>query len=287
MIAYLGDRAQLPLNRITREDCRGFIKFLLPTLRQGTICKHREALACAFNRAVNERLISFSPMRGVCVSEEQRALGRRDDSERRLPFTIEELKIVCDPARMGQTWADMAVVSLYTGGLRLGDCCNLMWSDFDFNTDTLSLTEGKTLHVREIPICGYLKQRLLARRAMQPENEEAVFPDLKRKYSFSHGTASTEFSALLRANGIVTMNERQQHLTGDRRRFSCKSFHSLRHSVVSLLRADSTLSGDVVKHAVGHFSEAVEQRYITLSRTDHERALSVLADKLKPDNDAA
>lgn len=277
---FLGKRVNAPISKITADDCRGFLRYLLPLYRKGTVELHRRYLSCALRRAVREGYLPRNPLDGISVGGEMKVLGMKDDTETREPLSPEELAVCLNPARMGQDWADMTAVCLYTLGARLGDCACLLWENADLQTNTIRFTEMKTGQNRELPLCPELRAVFLRRKASQAEGETAVFPLMRRKYLCARGQLSAEFAALLRANGITGADTSARSVKGRRRRFSTKTFHSLRHSVVSMLRADNRLSADVVRLAVGHRNEEVEQGYISISRADQDRVLSVLSAKL-------
>ena len=87
------------------------------------------------------------------------------------------------------------------------------------------------------------------------------------------------FTALLRAHGIIPAVQ-DEPKEGRRHRVSQKSFHSIRHTVVSCLRADATFTADMVRDAVGHDSEKVERGYFTATMEQRARVGDALADKL-------
>lgn len=279
---FLGKRVNAPISKITADDCRGFLRYLLPLYRKGTVELHRRYLSCALRRAVREGYLPRNPLDGIFVGGEMKVLGMKDDTETREPLTPEELAVCLNPARMGQDWADMTAVCLYTLGARLGDCACLLWENVDFRTNTIRFTEIKTGQKRELPLCPELCSVLRRRKRNQAAEEAAIFPVMRKKYLCARGQLSSEFVALLRANGIVGQGATARSVKRKCRYFSPKSFHSLRHSVVTLLRTDSLLSADVVRQAVGHSNEETEQGYISISRADKERVLSVLSAGLAP-----
>jgi integrase len=62
---------------------------------------------------------------------------------------------------------------------------------------------------------------------------------------------------------------------------SAKTFHSIRHTVVSLTRLDASFTPDMVRDAVGHTSEQVEQRYFHGDMTSRKSVYSSLASTIK------
>lgn len=100
-----------------------------------------------------------------------------------------------------------------------------------------------------------------------------LFPALRQKYRRSSGSVSVEFTALLRAFSIVALPDKSAK--GDRMQISNKSFHSIRHTVVSLLRSSNKVSPDLARAIVGHEGEAVERAYFTASMEDKRKGLDL------------
>lgn len=272
---YLGKRAKLPLDRIKREDCRGFIRDLLTKVKVGTATVTRDYITHAFNYAIREKdFISINPMAGINPKDELAELGIEDDTTQREPFTKEELRILL--TKTPQPWQDLVATSYYLAGLRLGDCCTLRWDTIDWKSDCVTLTETKTKRKRVLALGNVLKARLVARYAERPDGEEYVFPSFAKAYRCNNksSTISTQFTALLRAFGIIEPNTPPQR--GHCNATSKKSFHSIRHSVVSISREDTSLTPDIIRETVGHLNEKVEQGYYHVSSQGQRKVVKVL-----------
>lgn len=261
-IGYMGERADKRLDLVKVADCEGFCKWALKKRSRGTVEKYKNALGHAFRRAVEiDDLMRKNPMQAVSLPVVAAAVcpERGADKQKRLPFTLGEIKRMLD--ELPAPWCDMVAVSWYTGGLRLSDVCLLRWACVDFEQGFISLTEKKTKKERCIPICDALRSVLVARRAVSGR-DEYVFPDKAHFYlSSSAGYISTQFTALLRAMGIV---EPKEELTvSGRHKLASKSFHSIRHAFVTWGRSQGGFTADVIRDTVGHDSEAVEQGYFT------------------------
>ena len=284
-IEWLGKDAKLPITRITPEHVKGHLVWLLENYRLGTVVRHRQNLACAFNKAVDvDQILVHSPMKAVKLGQIMKSIGAEDDSVSRLPFSVEEMQTILN--RFPQPYSDLAAASFYTGGLRLGDVCMLRWSDVDLEKGTIAVKEQKTGKPRLIHLLPALRERLLARKA-QEEGEEYVFPETARKYEYSQCTISTDFTSLLNAFGIKTREESQTPLKGKRRPVTLKCFHSIRHSVVSWARSNPNLSASVVRETVGHSSDDIEMRYYFTAEDKAKLAvLEAVADMVSPDSAA-
>ena len=272
-VTYLGKRAKLPLDKITRDDCRGFIRDLLTKVKVGTATVTRDYITHAFNYAIREKdFIRYNPMAGINPKDELAVLGMEDDTTQREPFTTDELRVLL--TQTPKPWQDLVATSYYLAGLRLGDCCKLRWDAIDMERNRVTLTETKTKRKRVIALGGVLKARLAARYAVRQDGEEYVFPAFAREYRNNNRSSviSTQFTALLRALGMVEPTTEAQR--GNRNATSRKSFHSIRHAVVSIARENPTLTPDIVRETVGHQNEGVEQGYYHASQ---QAQLSVVA----------
>ncbi len=277
---YLGERADRRLDLVTVADCEGFCKWALKTKSRGTVEKYKNALGHAFRRAVEiEDYMRKNPMRAVNLAAcaAQVCPARGVDKQKRYPFTLAEIKKLI--TELPAPWSDMVAVSWYTGGLRLSDVCLLRWDSVYFNAGYICLTEKKTKKERYIPLCAALRERLEARRALTG-HDEYVFPDKAHFYlSSSAGYISTQFTALLRALGII---EAKEDLTvSGRHKLAAKSFHSIRHAFVTWGRSNGGFTADVIRETVGHDSEAVEQGYFTCALDLKAKVLDAAADAVQ------
>lgn len=282
-LTWLGKDAELSIADIKSEHIRKYLLHLLQRYRTGTVVRRREFLASAFNRAVKvDEYLYHSPMRDVQLRQLMNSKDIQDDSETREPFTEGEMrKIIND---FPQPYRDLAAASFYLGGLRLGDTCMLRWKDVNMDRDVVFVKEQKTGKPRYIHIIAPLRERLLARKEQQEEGEEFVFPETARKYQYSRGTVSTDFTNLLKAFGIATRREDTTALKGGRRHIAVKCFHSIRHTVVSLACSISTLAANVVRETVGHSSDKMLQQYFSAADKSKREVLETLADKVRPES---
>lgn len=273
-VAFLGAAANLGIDTVTPAACSAFLREVLGQVSKGTAESYRVYLSAAFNRAVKvDGLLDRNPLAGVNLAKEAAAVNpeRGADKQKRLPFTVEEIqKMIHDfPA----PWSDMVAVSWYGYGLRLSDVCLMRWESVNWKKGCIRLVEKKTKKERGVPLLPPLRSRLLRLRDEQGGREEYLFPVMAHFYlGGCQGYVSTQFTALLRAQGMIPAPLVEQKKGERRHNVSPKSFHSIRHAVVSCLRADASLSADVVRDAVGHDSEAVERGYFTATMEARRRA---------------
>lgn len=284
-LEFLGKEADMRIDLVTRQHCRRFIQWLA---EGGRICmetaiRHKSVISAAFNLAVEEdELLQKNPMRRINVKEEYIAVAGAEaaTSNRRQPFTTGEINRLMNEAPA--PWCDMVAVSWYCAGLRISDVCLLRWDAVDLASGIVHIAaEVKTQNERHIPICDAFRTRLesiKARLAASGEGDSPyVFPSMAAQYAVNKAAGiSGRFTSMIRAMGIIpdTMGEAKQ---GNRHRQSPKSFHSIRHAVVSVLRSDSSFTADVVRDAVGHSSEKVERGYFSATMQQRARLANALA----------
>lgn len=270
---FLGTRAELGVDSVTPADCTAFVRHLLGIVSKGTAGIYKSYLSSAFKRGVDvDGLLDRNPMAGVNLGREALSVNpdRGADKQKRLPFTLAEIRLMIDT--FPTPWRDMVAVSWYGYGLRLSDVCLLRWDSVKWDAGCLHIVETKTSKERMIPMLPPLVACLERLRA-QAAADEYVFPHMAQYYNRGgESYVSTQFTALLRAHGIIEPAAAVRKEGERRHHVSRKSFHSIRHSVVSCLRGDAALSADVVRDAVGHDSEAVERGYFTASMDMRRRA---------------
>jgi site-specific recombinase XerD len=93
-------------------------------------------------------------------------------------------------------------------------------------------------------------------------------------------TLSRQFSEILKKSGIVSGSERhtsQGKGRNTKRKKSRLSFHSLRHSAVTLLK-EAGVSNAVVMELIGHESEAISRAYTHMGEAALRAAVNKLPD---------
>ena len=270
-LEYLGKGADVRLDALSRQTVIDFLPWALERVAVGTVKLYRAMLATAFNAAVDDELIPRSPMPRIVKMERMAETVNPEikrDVVKRQPFSPDELSRIFHT--FPQPWADMALASFALGGLRLGEVCCLRWENVDLKRDVVTVETTKTEKTLEQALPPLLKARLMARREMVEEAEPYIFPNMARRYQREDSSISSEFSALLRAAGIVRAMP-ETSLKGNRKKVSPLSFHSLRHSFCTLGRCDSGVVPDVMRSIVGHNSEQIERGYTT-ANLEHKRA---------------
>lgn len=206
---------------------------------------------------------------------------RVDDSHSRRELTIDELHRLLDAAkREGDEWYALFMIGIYTG-LRLGDCCRLEWTSVNLNAGIIQLIPAKTkrhAHGRPvtIPIHPALRKVLEEARDRVSSNSELpvpmfVLPIVAEAYVSARWQVSNALARIFKgANIVMSIKlEGRRHLT------PVATFHSLRHTFVSLA-ANAGVPLHVVQAIVGHESTAMTRHYYHECVDSLQRAVNAI-----------
>jgi len=182
-----------------------------------------------------------------------------DDSHSRREFTLDELERLLTAARkedLASEWELVFMIGIYTG-LRLGDCCTLEWSSVNLERKVIQVIPRKTRkHAHGRPVTIPVHPALYASlRSVEPR-QRYVLPQLAEWYQKAKWHVSDGLSRIFKAAGIVTSVK----IEGRRYRVPEATFHSLRHTFVSLA-ANAGVPLPVVQSIVGHTSTAMTRHY--------------------------
>ncbi len=279
------DIPNIRLADITKQHSKQFLGEQLRDngLATGTVDSYRNHLSRAFKVAIEEEVLKglnpFALVKMKDIRLEYIPERKGSDKLERRPFTADELKIILND--FPQPFRDLAAVSFFTGGQRIGDCIRLQWSQVDFKKGLVTFKTQKTGKLLVQPLTPSLRQRLEARQQRKASNASPyVFPDLMQQAERSKGIISTRFTALLYAYGIQH-EETSFTNQGNKRKNRVLSFHCLRYSAVTALRVGG-ISADVSRAVVGHDSEAIERIYFNPDHENKRNALAVLEAILQP-----
>jgi integrase len=193
-------------------------------------------------------------------------------------FTIPELKSVLEIATPeGQS---LIKFGLYTGQ-RLADLASLTWSNGDMKRGEIRPVTRKRDKTILIPIAGPLQNHILS-LPTSDDPKSPIRPEAYRIIAREGRSAaiSNQFADMLAAVGLRP--HRSQEGTGKkgrntRRDVNDLSFHSLRHTAVTLLK-DAGVREAVVMEMVGHDSEQISAHYTHVGREALAKATASLPD---------
>jgi integrase len=219
-------------------------------------------LRMALKRAVRERLIDSNPAEGV-ENLKVEAVKRRE-------FRPDEIESIL-PTLSGE-WKALFLLGLHTGQ-RLNDLALLEWRNLDLQAETLTFVAAKTSKTTSLPL---LRPVLDALEELPTADtlDAPVFPTVAKK---NRTTRSNEFRTILASVGLARPYKDKGDGSG-RRQQSELSFHSLRHTFTSNLKA-AGVSDSVAMAIVGHDSPAVSAQYTHLDLATMKAAMKKTVSK--------
>ncbi|MGA1123667.1 MAG: tyrosine-type recombinase/integrase [Chthoniobacterales bacterium] len=274
-LSFLEERSKLPLHRLTREMLEGFQEAETKITRASTAYLKIKTLRIFFKDAIIRNYINKDPSLGIKATlEESQNEGRR-------PFTVSQLKAI--EGHCKDEWRGLFLFGLYTGQ-RLSDIDNLRWYHLKMECEearwTVAFTTRKTGRQMDIPISTPLRDYIVEELESSDNVDDFLFPKAASKTANgTSGTLSNEFRKILKSAGIVetlvSKNPKKPKGRSAPREASIHSFHSLRHSAVSLMK-NAGISPEIVRDIIGHESAAVSSIYTHISHEAKASALSAM-----------
>jgi len=267
LLAYLGARADKPIDAITSKDILPYRAKLLKRVSPATVNKSLKALRGIWTQARKDGQLERNPFDSVSYVD-----AKGGKKTRRKNFTMEQLKLVlslCD-----DDWRGLVLAGLYTGQ-RLSDLLGMTWEQVDLAGATIEFSTQKTGAELEIPIHPVLMRWLMDHAGDNPR--AAVF---QKFAGVAQNTVSRQFMVTLHKAGLI--KKEPAHSSSGKGRDSRRTlnelcFHSLRHSYVTMLK-ESGATDSVAKSIVGHESDAVNRLYTHLGIDAMRKAVNRLPD---------
>jgi integrase len=266
-IAFLDQRAEEPLNELTRGDIVAYRNFLAKTLSARSTNHNLKVVRMLFKAAQRDELITQNPAQFV------NTVRQRTTSDKR-PFTLAEIQAVILVADF--EWQSLIRFGFYTGQ-RLGDLATLRWSNIDLARGEIRLITAKTGRRMIIP----LSEGLRAHIASLPSSDRADAVIHPRAFAIldAQGNAATlsrQFGELLASAGLRSAgtHDSSGKTRSSRRKLNALSFHSLRRTATTLLH-EAGIAGAVAQALIGHDSEAIHEHYVSVGRDALQKAVAV------------
>lgn len=265
-IALLGERAAMDLKAITTADVQAFVDRDGTLGRSGTtVVLNAKILRAAFNHAIR-----------LCFIERNPALGAQLPdaiAEKRKAFTDAEVELLLAHTK-GTDWCTAIMLGTYAG-LRLGDAANLKWESVDLSEGMLRFVPEKTSRKGKelkVPMSDRLLD-YLEKLAGTPSAQHSKFvcPKLAGIAIGGRAGLSSAFVNLMK-----TADVEAEHATakdGRTRKFSRKTFHSLRHTFFTRM-ANNDIPPDHRAAVGGHANSKETSRYSHLSEAVLRKAVN-------------
>jgi integrase len=268
---FLGEaKSKRDLSTLQASDVARFRDREAKELSRSTANLGVKVLRICLGEAVRQGLLTVNPAVRV------KLLKSAAESKRRA-FTLNEIKRILKACGDDTEWRGLVLFGLYLGQ-RLGDLAKLTWRAVDLDSGEVAFTTRKTGRRIVLPLVQPLADYLASLPASDNPNA-FIFPraaSAKRTASLSN-----QFREILVEAGLVQPLPRGHKSTGkgrsQAREASEISFHSLRHSAVTMLKA-AGVSDFIAREIVGHESAAVSRQYTHLTTDDKRAAMRRLPD---------
>ena len=262
-ITFVGaSRLDMPPSYIQPQDVQGFIFKLAK--------KGQTALNCAVKLKILRNLFKMATRQGMITHNPAEAVDTpRGVRHTREPFTVTELEALLFHA--DQNWKLMILLGT-CAGMRIGDAASLSWNNIDLEKKMITYLPKKKAHQPgaqkvTLPIHSYLLEAILDFPVNSKTPTAPLMPALARLSSAGRSGLSSQFGKILIKAGIDTLPEKSQ----GQRTFQAKTFHSLRHSFVSIM-ANNKVNQEIRKDLAGHDSD-VHRVYSHFSYETYRNAI--------------
>jgi integrase len=267
-LEFLGPDAERDLTEITKARIAQFRDTQGASgLAGSTANKQLKIVKMLFRAARLDGLLWQDPAEGV------KPLKGAQERANRRAFTLPEVSSILEIA--DDEWRSLIKCGLYTGQ-RLGDIARLCWNQIDFEKDEIRITTEKTKKRLAIPMATALREHLLALAGTDAAADAPVHPSayamVKAKGNVS--PLSAQFAALLKTAGLRADEDGQTPAKG-----LDITFHSLRHTSVSLLK-EAGIPDATVMALIGHDALRQSDHYTHVGKAALEKAARALPKKL-------
>ncbi len=247
-VAHLGEVARRPVTSLASSDVEGFITARLKEgLAPRTVQVDLQTLNTAFKRAESYGVILKNPVAAVRPP--------KAESSQREVFTLEEIEKLLEAAP-NLDWQTLILLGYFVGA-RLGDCARMKWENVRPEEGVIVYTQQKTGNSLKVPMHYHLIEHVL--HLAQHGTEGYLCPSLADTPIKGASGLSDRFLRIVKQAGLDPMVVQGK----GRRKFTRRSFHSLRHSFNSAL-ANAGVPEDVRMRLTGHMSKSAHDRYTHL-----------------------
>src|SRR5215831_563068 len=267
-IESIGVKANRDVSTLQTHDVARFRDREAKERARATANLSLKVLRVCFGEAEKQDLLTVNPAKRV-------KLLKSSKESRRRAFTLEEVKRILKACGDNVERRGMVLFGLYVGQ-RLGDLAKLTWRAVDLDSSEIAFTTRKTGRRIVLPLVQPLIDYLSALPSSDNPNAY-IFPNAaahKRTNSLSN-----QFREIMADAGLVEPrgHEKTKQGRSHAREPSELSFHSLRHSAVTMLKA-AGVSDFIAREIVGHESAAVSRQYTHLTTDDKRAAMQRLPD---------
>lgn len=238
------------LSGVTHEMIGEYLAILRADLSGSTYNSRVCVLREIFHTLAHKAGLEEDPWQGVRL--------RPEDCHSRRELTIDELKrLLASASKKSEEWHKLFLIGIYTG-LRLGDCCQLDWSQINISDNVIQIIPHKTRrHAHGHPVTIPIHPALQAALILQDKTLTGpILPTIAEMYRRGRWLVSHELSRIFKDANITTSVK----IEGRRNKTPEATFHSLRHTFVSL-SANAGVPLHILQSIVGHESTAMTRHY--------------------------
>lgn len=259
-LEHLGGKAQQPITSITPSDAEGFLNSRLKAgVAPKTAIVDLKTINIAFRRAENYGVILKNPV--VAVRPPKEVCSERD------VFTQEEVQQLLRAAPTLE-WQTLILLGYFIGA-RLRDCVRMTWENIKPETGVIEYQQQKTGKKVTVPMHYHVIQHLDFLSSFGTNG--SLCPKLASKATGGRRGLSEGFKRIVKKAGLDPMTIQGKGI----RKFSRRTFHSLRHSFNSAL-ANAGVAEEVRMKLTGHSSKMINTQYTHLQVTTLKNAVTSL-----------
>jgi integrase len=274
--------------KLLLESLAGKAEQDIAEVRKDDIARFRDAQAKRVTRStanlylkIVRIIFAAAEADGLLVRNEAKQVKKLkvDEANARRAFTLDELEKIlqnCD-----DEWRSMLMFGLYTGA-RLGDIARLTWQNLDLVAEEVSYYSGKKGRRVVTPMSKALFRHIQT----LPAGDDPKQPVHPRAFDVAvrHGqlgALSNQFAEILADAGLIAArshkveDEDKRKGRDGKRAVSEISFHSLRHTAVSLLKTKG-VSDAIAQDLVGHESAEISRHYTHIDASAKRAAVNKL-----------
>lgn len=256
----LNGKAKQPVTAVTPKDIESFLNCRLESgVAPQTAIIDLKTLNTAFRRADAYGIIVKNPVAAVRPP-------KTDRSEREV-FTHEEVQKILEAAPSVE-WQTLIVLGYFIGA-RLSDCVNMKWENIHAEEGVIIYRQQKTGKKVIVPMHLHVLRHLKSTSTFGTEG--FLCPKLAGKGTGGKHGLSEGFIRIVIKAGLDPMVVEGKGV----RRFTRRSFHSLRHSFNSIL-ANVGVSQEVRMKLTGHQSKPMNERYTHLQMETLKNAMDAV-----------
>jgi len=256
----LDDKAKKPVTTLTPHDIEMFMNRRLEAgFAPQTAIIDLKTLNTAFRRAENYGVILKNPVAAVrppkCVRSQREV------------FTHEEVQKLLNAAP-SLDWQTLILLGYFTGA-RLGDCVHMAWDNVKPDKGMIEYEQRKTGKTVNVPMHYHVIEHMKFLSTFGTSG--FLCPKLASKGPGGKHGLSESFKCIARKAGLDLMTVKGKGV----RKFSRRTFHSLRHSFNSAL-ANAGVAQEVRMKLTGHSSKEMNQNYTHLQAATLKNAMKAL-----------